>query len=100
MGDELFKIYSCEKARGLLVVDGYTVTVLDDGLYKEDKELLCGFFERLGMYELEAAVKNCSVLSGLLLKKTNDAEVEMRSKSRLYSALGLFGGIFAALILI
>ena len=33
-------------------------------------------------------------------KKAQEAENEMRTKSRLYSALGLFGGIFAALILV
>ncbi len=100
MGEELRKIYAGEKAKGLIRVSGYSAEVISDGLLNEDIELLRNFFGSLGMCELDAAVKSCAVLSELLLKKVNDAEEQMRTKSRLYSALGLFGGIFAALILV
>lgn len=100
LGVELEKIYKTKKAKKLLKVSGYTVTVIEEGLSTDDKILMTDFFSKLGMGDLQSGLALCENYRQILHKKTAEAEKEASEKSRLYSVLGLCSGIFIAILLI
>ena len=100
LGEELERIYKSPAAKGLLLSDGYNAAVIREGITNEDADMLDGFFKTLGMGDTESCVSRCTLFSEIVKKEAAKAENEMNSKSRLYSLLGLLGGIFIAIILI
>ena len=100
LGRELSYIFESDRAKRLLNVSGYSVTVIDEGLTAEDKRLLTEFFSGLGMGDLQSTVALCENYREIVAKRAADAEKNAEEKSRLYSLLGLFSGIFLAIILI
>ncbi len=100
MGAELERIFSQPRASALFDADGYNVSVKKEWLTKEDIRLLEEFTSLLGMGDTKAQILRCSTYSQLVKKRTLEAEENMKSKSRLYSILGLFSGLFTAIIFI
>ena len=100
LGEELERIYKSSEAAELLSVSGYRATVKSEGLSGEDIRLLEEFFSSLGMTDIDSGVDRCAVFCELLLRRVGEAEEDMKSKSRLYSILGCFCGVFVALILV
>lgn len=100
LGVELEKIYESKKAKKLLKASGYTVTVIEEGISADDKNLMTDFFSKLGMGDLQSGLALCEDYRQILHKKTAEAEKEAEEKSRLYSVLGLCSGIFIAILLI
>ncbi len=99
LGAELCEIYSLPSARGLLCADGYSAQLIEDGLGKEDVRLLSEFYSSLGMSDLEAGIARCKTYKEIVEKRLSEAEHQMKSKSRLYSILGVFSGLFVAILL-
>lgn len=97
-GVELERLFCDEKAAELISADGYRITLKRDGLNSGDIELLEEFFKALGMGDIEAQTARTATYRELLGTRVSDAEQDMRSKSRLYSLIGLFSGIFTAII--
>lgn len=100
VGTELETVFKNERAADLLIADGYSASVKPEELNAEDIRLLEEFFGQLGMGDIEAQLSRCATYRELLSKRVYDAEQEMKSKSRLYSLLGIFFGIFAVIIVI
>lgn len=70
------------------------------GLNNSDKELLSEFGSLLGTTDVEGQLKHLELYGSIFQKRLNDSQAEFRDKSRIYRALGLFGGISAALIIL
>ena len=70
------------------------------GLNNSDKELLFEFGSLLGTTDIEGQLKHLELYESIFKKRLNDCQAEFRDKSRIYRALGLFGGISAALIIL
>lgn len=100
IGVGLEEIFKSSSANGLIQADGYEVTVDGTDLNTEDRLLITRFFSELGMTDLEAGISRCTVYRELIYKRVCDAEQEMKSKSRLYSMLGLFFGLLTAILFI
>lgn len=100
MGAELERIFSQPKASALFDAEGYNISVKEQWLNGEDTRLLEEFVELLGMGDTKAQILRCSTYRELVKKRAFEAEENMKSKSRLYSILGLFSGLFAAIIFI
>lgn len=100
LGTELLNICSTERAKCLFDIKDYRVTVKAICLKKEETDLIEQFFSGLGMGDTQSGVERCVAFREIILKWVLEAEQEMKSKSRLYSLLGVFCGIFVALIFI
>ena len=70
------------------------------GLNNSDKELLSEFGSMLGTTDVEGQLKHLEMYGSIFQKRLKDSQAEFRDKSRIYRALGLFGGISAALIIL
>ena len=70
------------------------------GLNNSDKELLSEFGSLLGTTDVEGQLKHLELYGSIFQKRLKDSQAEFRDKSRIYRALGLFGGISAALIIL
>ena len=99
-GAELERIFSQPKAAALFDANGYHISVKEQWLTGEDTKLLEEFLLLLGMGDTEAQISRCSTYRELVRKRACEAEENMRSKSRLYSVLGVFSGLFVAIIFI
>ncbi len=99
LGVNITEIYQCEKAKELLSADGYTAKVIEEGLLRDDLHILSEFYSGLGMGELEAGVSRCETYRNIVQKQVEAAESELHGKARLYSMLGVFSGLFIAILL-
>ena len=70
------------------------------GLNNSDKELLIEFGALLGTTDIDGQLKHLELYGSIFEKRLNDCQAEFRDKSRIYRALGLFGGISTALIIL
>lgn len=70
------------------------------GLNNSDKELLFEFGSMLGTTDVDGQLKHLELYESIFQKRLKDSETEFRDKSRIYRALGLFGGISTALIIL
>ena len=70
------------------------------GINNSDKELLSEFGSMLGTTDVEGQLKHLEMYGSIFQKRLQDSQAEFRDKSRIYRALGLFGGISAALIIL
>ena len=61
---------------------------------------LDAFFDSLGLGDIKSQTEFCRTYKELLGKKEKEAGQETQQKAKLYSKLGFFFGIFAALLLI
>lgn len=100
LGRDLEHIYKTPRAKELLIVSGYFVKVKEDGLLTEDKALLTEFFSKLGMGDLSSGLALCESYLKIISTKKEEAEKQVIEKARLYSLLGIFSGIFVAIILV
>ncbi len=99
LGADVTEIYQCEKAKELISAVGYTAEVIEDGLGREDLQILSQFYGELGMGDLEAGISRCETYRDILQKQVAAAENELRGKARLYSMMGVFSGLFIAILL-
>lgn len=93
-------IFSEELSAELLKYENYTVVFDKLGLLKEDIRLLEEFFASLGFGDIKSQTELCRTYKELLYKKEKEAEQECSQKAKLYSMLGFFSGLFAAVMLI
>lgn len=100
VGYDIEGIFAKESAEKLFTLNGYKITPKTSNLQKKDTEILEEYLSNLGMTDLEAGINRTEVYRALLQKQIEQAEGEMKEKSRLYSLLGIFAGIFVAIILI
>lgn len=70
------------------------------GLNNSDKELLSEFGSLLGTTDVEGQLKHLELYGSIFQKRLKDCQAEFKDKSRVYRALGLFGGVSAALIIL
>lgn len=68
-------------------------------LNNSDKELLLAFGERLGKTDVEGQLSHISLYCDLLQKQIAKAGEDAEKKSRLFKALGIFGGASAAILI-
>lgn len=99
LGADMTEIYSSPKARELLTADGYTAKVIEEGLQEADLRILSEFYGELGMGDLEAGISRCEAYCAIVKKQLDTAENEVHGKARLYSILGVFSGLFIAILL-
>lgn len=71
---------------------------LPAGLSERDAELIRGFGERLGASDVAGQLALCEEYGKRLEEQREEARIRQREKSRLYSTLGLLGGLGAALL--
>ena len=69
-------------------------------LCSEDEALLGEFGSQLGKTDLDGQLSHLALYDSLFHKRLRDCEEELKSKARLYRALGFFAGTGAALIMI
>ena len=100
VGYDIEGIFAKESAEKLFTLNGYKITPKTSNLQKKDTEILEEYLSNLGMTDLESGINRTEVYRALLQKQIEQAEGEMKEKSRLYSLLGIFAGIFVAIILI
>ena len=93
-------IFSQGLAAELLEYENYTVQFKKDGLKSSDTELLNEFFSLIGFGDIKSQTELCRTYMELLGKKEKEAEQETAQKAKLYSILGFFFGLFAAVMLI
>ncbi len=96
----LEEIFSSCLSQTLLEYRDYRVNFKKEGLQKEDIKLLETFFEEIGLGDTKSGTELCRTYKELLGKKEKEAEQETLQKAKLYSVLGLFFGLFVAILLI
>ena len=99
MGASLSEIYTLPSAEALLSAEEYRVAVREEGLWTTDLRLLSEFYTSLGMGDTEAELSRCHSFLKIIEKRLSEAEQDMKSRSRLYSLLGVFSGLFVAILL-
>lgn len=99
-GTELFVVLKDEKARELVVVDGLDIKASKGAINAKDRSILDEFFSRLGLLDTRGEIDRCKTYLELIKKQQTLAEAEVKSKAGLYSKLGLFTGLFIAVILV
>ena len=99
MGATLSEIYTLPSAEMLIAAESYTAAVMEEGLRSADIRLLSEFYASLGMGDTEAEITRCSTFLKIMEKRLSEAEQDMKSRSRLYSLLGVFSGLFVAILL-
>jgi stage III sporulation protein AB len=99
MGATLSEIYTLPSAETLIAAESYTAAVMEEGLRSADIRLLSEFYASLGMGDTEAEIARCSTFLKIMEKRLSEAEQDMKSRSRLYSLLGVFSGLFVAILL-
>lgn len=99
MGAALSEIYKLPSATTLIAAESYTAAVMKEGLRSADIRLLSEFYASLGMGDTEAEIARCSTFLKIMEKRLSEAEQDMKSRSRLYSLLGVFSGLFVAILL-
>ena len=70
------------------------------GLNNSDKELLSEFGSALGTTDIEGQLKHLGLYGEIFQNRLSECENELKDKSRIYRALGLFGGISTAIIIL
>ena len=99
-GEEIDSILQNSTAKNLIYKDGVNIKPEPVGLKVDDIKILTEFFSVLGMGDTESQISRCQVFSELIQKQLNLAEQEVKEKSKLYSALGFFSGLFLVILLI
>jgi stage III sporulation protein AB len=99
MGATISEIYTLLSAETLIAAESYTAAVMEEGLRSADIRLLSEFYASLGMGDTEAEIARCSTFLKIMEKRLSEAEQDMKSRSRLYSLLGVFSGLFVAILL-
>ncbi len=100
VGIPLEEMFSDGKNAKLCERNGYKICPICDGLLSEDKALITEFFMGLGMTDTEAGIARCETYREIIKERADVAKTEAGEKSRLYSLLGLFFGIFISILLI
>ena len=70
------------------------------GLNNSDKELLSEFGSALGTTDIEGQLKHLGLYGEIFQNRLSECETALKDKSRIYRALGLFGGISTAIIIL
>lgn len=70
------------------------------GLAPADMELLQHFGDSLGRTDVEGQLENCRIYAEQLAQRLEQARMEASSKNRLYTTLGVTGGLALALLLL
>lgn len=70
------------------------------GLNNSDKELLLEFGSGLGTTDIEGQLSHLELYRSIFQKRLQERQSEFKDKSKIYRALGLFGGISTALIIL
>ena len=70
------------------------------GLNNSDKELLYEFGSALGTTDIEGQLKHLGLYGEIFQNRLSECENALKDKSRIYRALGLFGGISTAIIIL
>ena len=70
------------------------------GLNNSDKELLYKFGSALGTTDIEGQLKHLGLYGEFFQSRLSECENALKDKSRIYRALGLFGGISTAIIIL
>ena len=70
------------------------------GLNNSDKELLSEFGSALGTTDIEGQLKHLGLYGEIFQNRLSECENALKDKSRIYRALGLFGGISTAIIIL
>ena len=99
-GEELISIYESKTAKNLIKREGFKVSLWEEGLNMEDKKLLTEFFSFLGMGDTNSQVSRCQIYREFVNKRLEEAEKEVREKSKLYTSLGVSFGLFIVILLI
>ncbi|MBO7217937.1 MAG: hypothetical protein J6V50_04475 [Clostridia bacterium] len=99
-GAALEIIYKSERAKRLLNVSGYLASPKEEGLKTGDVKLLSEFFSKLGMGDSKSALTLCEDYGKIVGKKFSESEKQVGEKAKLYSLLGVFFGIFIAILLV
>ncbi len=70
------------------------------GFNNSDKELLLEFGSVLGATDIEGQLKHLELYREVFQNRLSECEAALKDKSRIYRALGLFGGISTAIIIL
>ena len=70
------------------------------GLNRADTELLVEFGNGLGKTDIEGQLSHCELYAELFSRQAENARQEVAAKGRLYTTLGIAGGLALALLLI
>lgn len=71
----------------------------DDGFDARDTELLFSFGEGFGASDTDGQISHMELFSGLFGANLKSAREDRNRKSKLYLMLGVFAGLFSALLL-
>lgn len=99
-GSEIGEIISEIGERAGITYEGLSPVFEPDYLLPCDKKLLTEFFEGLGLGDTESQCERCRVYSDLFRGQENLAAEQAREKSGLYGKLGIFSGLFIAVMLV
>lgn len=72
----------------------------ESALSKADVNFLCEFALQLGSTDLEGQTEHIELYCTLCERRLNEAENDIKQKSKLYRMLGFFAGAAAALVII
>ncbi len=99
-GSEIGDIISEIGDRAGITYESLTPSFEADYLLKNDKKLLSEFLEGLGLGDTESQCERCRVYSDLFLRQETSAAEQAKEKSGLYGKLGIFSGLFIAVMLV
>lgn len=99
-GRELGEIIRTSGQKAGISISGMNPEIKGEGLTQQDIKIVEEFFEGLGMGDTESQLKRCEVYLQLVRKQETAARVAASEKSGLYRKLGIFTGLFIAVILI
>ncbi len=91
-------IYGVEKY--LEIKAPFSVTLKKNEMDEQDKKIINEFFSQLGMGDSESQIKRCQNYKRQLMRQSEDADKQLREKSKLYKMLGFFGGLTIAIVLL
>ncbi len=71
-----------------------------DSLNEGDKKLLAEFLQGIGLSDTESQTQRCKVYGELFAVQESKAALQVREKASLYGKLGIFSGLFIAVMLV
>jgi stage III sporulation protein AB len=69
-------------------------------LSEDDKKLLSEFLDGIGLGDTDSQIERCRVYKDIFASREREAEKQSKEKAGLYGKLGIFSGLFIAVMLV
>ena len=83
-----------------IAYENLTPTFEPYALLEEDKKLLDEFLSGIGLGDTQSQIERCRVYSEFFARREKEACEQVKEKAMLYGKLGIFSGLFIAVMLV